>query len=493
MTKPKENKVEYWLSLQNKRPWLWIIIFLLLTATQIDQFWWTLDIDVTGYISIARSVWSGEGLSCLGSKLLHFSPGYPILISPALLISSKPFLSISLINFAFVAVFTIGVYYWAKMYVPEIAIWLVGLSIINVSFWHYLRSMMSEPVFMATLIWTIIILNLGVRAEKRGKAIGWTLLGSLMLISLSTIRYSGIIVITGFALAIFDRVRRKQVSFTRAIGLTLLAGLPACAVVSALVLYDRSHLSAMESSWGYSYSNVIFSSQISLASQIFEGLRLRIAEVGRLLIPGMFSTFGRKGQWGNPSMIIYIPFAILIFIGWWQFLRRQAEKFRAEIFSLALPAYLLTYIVWPFNQGTRYLLPMLPLLWACFWMMLKRYRFNRSSILAVLLLFHLGVAGGYWLYKRGDAKRMHQHWPMIEDISEIAGKRNEILATYNIEWGLQKMIQMEMDRSIMDISDSPEINSGVMWIVTEEDDPAIAGFREYTEIGELKMLKREDY
>ena len=115
------------------------------------------------------------------------------------------------------------------------------------------------------------------------------------------------------------------------------------------------------------------------AWQCVEGLRIRISEVGRLSVPGMFGAYGRYGDWLNPSMIVYLPLFGLLALGW----RRLAQQ-DADVLVLTFPLYFLLHVCWPSNQSGRYLAPMLPLLLTCLWFGLRALGERRKPIFRCL-------------------------------------------------------------------------------------------------------------
>jgi hypothetical protein len=479
------NKIENWLIHQNQRPCFWLGLFLLLVFIQIDSYWWTMNSDVAAYLSIARSVWTNQGITCFGEKQLYFSPGYPLLISPAFLISSKPFLYIGLINGIFASLFVLGVYRWMRSIVPEAALWLTGLSIMNVSFGIIFRALFSETSFMAVAIWTIIMLNASASSADSTKTWVWAIPGSIMLVLLSAIRYPGLLVGFAFAIALFFQVRKHNLKARKAVMLAAVVTLPALLTVTTLLIYERANISVDSVRNGMMYTNQIFAKHSSLSEQILEGLRLRISSVGRLLLPGMFKTYGRAGQWLNPSMIIYIPLTCLIIYGWWKLLRRKPE-----VFGLMFPIYLLLYIIWPYDQGTRFLLPMLPLLWACLWMYLRRFQIYRLRIITLLLLLHTLILIGYWQREIPDTRQWKQAWPLVEEIASIIGSQNG-LAVYEIPPNIRIMLKYEIDIPITVLS---EINSNSIplkfqWILTKNNIFA-PGFIEYGSFNKFHLLCR---
>lgn len=479
------NKFEKWLIHQNQRPWFWLGLFLFLIVIQIDSYWWTMDSDVAAYLSIARSVWTNQGITCFGEKQLYFSPGYPLLISPAFLICSRPFLYLGLINGIFAGFFVLGVYRWMRSIVPEAALWLTGLSIINVSFGIIFRALFSETSFMAVAIWTIIILNASAASADSTKTWAWAIPGSIMLALLSAIRYPGLLVGFAFATSLFLQAHKHSLKAAKAVILATVVMLPALLTVTTLLLYERANISEDSVRRGMMYTNQILDKQSTLPEQILEGLRLRISSIGRLLLPGMFKTYGRAGEWLNPSMIIYIPLTCLIIFGWWKLLQRKPE-----VFGLTLPTYLLLYVIWPYDQGTRFLLPMLPLLWAGFWMYLRRFQNCRLRIIALLLLLHSVILVGYWQRKIPETRQWNQAWPIVEEIASIIGPQNG-LAVYEIPSNIRIMLKQETDRSITVLSDnnSNSIPFQIKWILSGNNILA-PGFIEYRSLNKFHLLNR---
>src|SRR5690242_9607355 len=78
----RKAAVEDWLQNQVGHPVLWLAFFALLIAVQISPFWYPTP-DATAYLSIARSIASGNGLRNFGYAHVPYPPGYPIIISPA--------------------------------------------------------------------------------------------------------------------------------------------------------------------------------------------------------------------------------------------------------------------------------------------------------------------------------------------------------------------------------------------------------------------------
>ena len=152
-----------------QRPKVVLSLLAALLATQILPLW-TPTPDGAGYLSIARSIAHGGPVTNLGSPKLHYAPGYPLLISPAFMVSDRPFFLLALIQWLFAVAFMLGVYRWARQWFAGSELWITALVMSNVSLWMHARTTISEMPFMALLIWTAIRLDRLASAIERPAA-----------------------------------------------------------------------------------------------------------------------------------------------------------------------------------------------------------------------------------------------------------------------------------------------------------------------------------
>ncbi|MGH7194242.1 MAG: hypothetical protein ACREJM_12045, partial [Candidatus Saccharimonadales bacterium] len=174
------------------RPWLVLIALAGLTAVQISPWWYASD-DSHSYLSIARSIARGTGPTNLGSRHLWFSPGYPVLISPAFLLADRPFLAISICQWLLLVGFMIGVYRWCRGVVGEAAVWIASLAVINHAVWIHYRRPLSEIAFMCFLVWTTNGLRTSLETKGSARFAARLLLASLLAAAACLIRPVGIV------------------------------------------------------------------------------------------------------------------------------------------------------------------------------------------------------------------------------------------------------------------------------------------------------------
>ena len=90
----------------------------LLLAVQIGP-WYYSQRDAAAYFSIARHLAHGDGLRSMGSPVLWFPPGYPLLLSPLFCLRDLPLLEISVVHWLLAVGFLWGTYRWARSLAPE--------------------------------------------------------------------------------------------------------------------------------------------------------------------------------------------------------------------------------------------------------------------------------------------------------------------------------------------------------------------------------------
>jgi hypothetical protein len=147
---------------------------------------------------------------------------------------------------------------------------------------------------------------------------------------------------------------QRERSWSSAIVLALAIGLPAVFTEAAVIFQDRVRAGEIGA---ISYTDQVRAAEHSLAGQLAEGVRVRVQEFGRLLVPGMYKAVARRGDWLNVNMLVYVPLAVAVMWGWCRLVRQ-----RADIFAGLFPFYLALYIIWPYDQGARFFVPLAPLL-----------------------------------------------------------------------------------------------------------------------------------
>ncbi|MBI4582877.1 MAG: hypothetical protein HY717_02415 [Planctomycetes bacterium] len=422
---------------------VFLIFLMLLLAAQISP-WWRPGEDDCAYLSMARSIAAGGPAARFGSPQLFFAPGYPLLISPAFLLSDRPFLVLHVLHWILAILLLAGIHRWSRRLFPQGAVLLTGLVMANASLWIYYRRTLSELAFMAALIWTVEVLELALKAASPRKTVAWTALGGLALAFLCAIRQAGLCLAAGFLAALAWEVRRGRLRWRPAAWQALAAALPAVLAVSALAAYDRA-MAAESPQASRTYVDHLFDRSAALPAQLLEGLRLRISAIGRLLVPGMVKAYAKSGEWFNINLLVYVPVAAAAAVGWWRWVRHTRD-----LFALTAPFYLGLYILWPFGQDTRFMLPLLPVLWAGLGLLLEPLGRWRAGLLAALFVGHLGVSVGFWIREARQLRELDREWPAIEKLAEAYRKDPRSVNVAGLGDDQQLMLQLLVDQKISD-------------------------------------------
>lgn len=466
-----------------QRPAVAMGLLAALLATQISSNWSPTP-DGAGYLSIARSIALGGPIENMGSPKWHYPPGYPLLISPLMWTGDRPLLLLSIAQWLFAVTLMLGVYCWSRRWLGASSLWITALVMANAGLWINARATLSEMSFMALLVWTAWAIDrLAAEANTRRVA-AWCILVAAMIVALSMIRPVGILIVTGYAVAALSDAWRGTISWRRALATTSALAAPAALAILALLVHE-TRAAEMLGDANRTYLDEFKRPDLPLAAQIVEGLRVRISEVGRLLVPGMLKAYAPPGQWLNVNMIVYLPLFGALVWAWWQVARRYGSTL-----VLMVPCYFGLYVVYPSDQGARYLLPLLPVLFLCVWWLVTQAPRQQVAILSCLVAAHLIVAAGASVQGERRIARINAHWQDIDQLAAVLQEDNRPAVSQQLPHGVRELLLVSANRYIYEPRTGSRIASEAAWLLTQADAPLEPGFRERGRAGDFKLLER---
>jgi hypothetical protein len=461
-----------------------------LAAVQIITPLWYATPDACGYLSLARSLAGGEAPTYLGSRNPVFGIGYPAVIAPAFLLSATPFLLVTAINAALATVYLAGVVVWARRHAAAAAWPIALIAVGNVIVLALYRRALSEAAFMAALVWFVNLLP-GDSGPARRRDL---LAAALLLAALVLVRPTGILFGAGWALLLAVRVRAGALSLRRAAVQAAVVIVPAAVVLASALAYGRA-MEARENALAWSNLDVFTRSARSpvtelpdgpLYLQCVEGLRVRVSEVGRLTVPGMFGSYGRAGDWRDPNLLVYVPLCAFLAVGWWRAVRQ-----RPDAYLLTFPLYFALHVYWPFNQSGRYFAPLLPLFLLALWRALDGRPAWRLPLLRLLVAAHLAVALGHWLtFDRPAALRDAAHWADLGRLSEPIRAGRGVVQTTRGPDAAYLQLQFLLDRPVRNLPESAPVGDDVVWLVLPAGAAPPEGFVTEATAGAYQLLRR---
>ncbi len=467
MIRPSDDKtlnqriIELFEVLSGRRYRRWVCIgLLLLFAMQIHSYWWRPAGDATSYLSMARSMAQTGKMTNLGSEKLYYAPGYPLLISPAYLFSGNPFLIVSLIHFCFAAVMLLGVLTWFRRHldVPS-AILLTVLVMVNVNLWRYYRQPLSETAFIAVWLIGLIAMEEVRRAGPPLRFVGWTAASVLSVALLCLIRHVGVFMAVGGSICYGIDALKHRLSWQRAIISSGVISLSAVVVVVSLIGYENDMSESVDGREGRTYLKQLMS-QDDPVSTLMTGIHRRINTTGRLLLPGCFGNYAQDDDWADPTMLLYIPAAVIIVIGAY-----RQFKYGADIFVLTSPFYILIYLFWPYGQGARFFVPLLPLFVLFLRRFLEPFVRHRESVVMILIIGHLSVSVGQWVSALPKAAEADSTWPRLELLAEPVREHAEGgVACFELVEYARPMLSYLLDDYVREYQPGDRLPDDVMWL-----------------------------
>ncbi len=464
-----------------QRVWPWFAAIAVLLALQI-RWWWDQGPDASEYLSIARHFSHGEVLR-LGTPHLGHPPGYPLLIAPFFWVQDRPFLLISLFHWALGLGAAVGIFSWLRRLNIPAAGPLTALVMANAGFLEVHRHVLSETAFMVELLGTAHVLYRVINSRTPARTVGWTALAVLLLVFTCYTRHLGVFLAAGLVLTLFLRAWRGKDSWRRSMAISVAAGLPVVLALLALLAWDQARLMQMDHTSKPSVESLV-DDHHPLWRQVAEGIRRESSECGRLLLPGMYKAYAKAGDWLNINTFIYGVVTVFLVIGWWRLVRQHEDPL-----LLMCPVYVVFVAIIPWDAGTRYLVPILPALWASTWPILESRR-RPWTILGVLLVAHTTVSLGYWGWELQNV-RLHRCWAILAEVTAPLHSEVESTELYRVAPPLESMLRVQADRRFVNYQQPEEIAVATQWLITADREPAPPGFREERVVRQFKLLKRQ--
>jgi hypothetical protein len=137
---------------------------------------------------------------------------------------------------------------------------------------------------------------------------------------------------------------------------------------------------------------------------------------------------------------------------------------------------LLFIFIWPFDQATRYLLPMLSVFWLALWTLLRRTGRYRRTIMGVLLVLHLLVSAGYFAVEVAQARRDDRLWPAVDQmVQKIRAAPAPVLAV-GFKGDQPEFLSFALDRRVGSIDSGAPVPAEVGWLMMAEGAATPPGF-----------------
>jgi hypothetical protein len=467
-----------------RHPWIVGAVFALLLAIQITpQF--KMSPDGVSYLSIARNLILRGKLERLGSPHLGYAPGYPVFISPAFLFGSTSFIAVQVIQWIYALILMLGVYVWFARYAGRSAIWIAALTMASAGYWDLFRTASSEIVFAPCLVWAAVFMAKSIDSPNSIPAIiGAIILGSLACAT----RQAGAMLVPGYLLAAGICMFRGRIPPKKGVVLGLAFTISIFAVSGALIVFDHWGMRQVPGDTGY--TAIFFHACQSLGGQLAEGTRRQIAEIGRLLLPGMWKTHSREHDFLDINNWIFAAVCIPIAIGWWRFCRETIDPF-----AISLPFFIALYIMYPYDSGTRFTVPVIPILAGSIWYLLKTLGDKRATIFLSLIAAHTVLSIGFWVVDAVRVRQRYQRWPEIQRVAAAIPPSAKIIALrvdashgdIDDRW---MFLMCLTDRQVVPETLTNPAPSTVDWIVTIPAEAIQPGFEPVGRVDDYQIEKR---
>jgi hypothetical protein len=435
------------------------------------------------FLSMARSLALEGHMRNMGSPHLWYFPGYSLLVSPLYFFGEHPFWLLSAFQWGSAILFMVGVYFWAREIAPQWAVWIAAMAVANQGVWIHCARTMSEVPFMCGLIWSANAARAFARSRSWRQTVLLGLLAATLLGITALIRPAGILLAVGFGLSLGWQALLRQTTWSRAIAMTLILGIPGSTAVAGFLMADHA---AAQGEHGRTYLSNFGDSAANPLVSYLEGARLAVRDSGRVILPGMFKAYQERG-WHDLNLLVYLPICAACFLGWQLLVRATIDPL-----LLMTPFYVLLYVLYPYEAGARFYIPLLPVFAASFIPLIVLLPARRHLLVAGIFAAHLALAAGYWLTADSARGRLAMaRWRELEPIATTLAAQPRCIATPDVSGDDVFMLELMLDHRIHFAAEG-SVSSSTEWILTKRDGRVAANFVRCTQTKSLCLLRRDD-
>jgi hypothetical protein len=158
---------------------------------------------------------------------------------------------------------------------------------------------------------------------------------------------------------------------------------------------------------------------------------------------------------------------------------------------LMTPFYVLLYVVYPYEAGARFYIPLLPVFTVSLVRLVLSLPARRHLVVAALLCAHLVLAAGYELtVDAARARVATARWSEIDAIARAIVCRPDRVTALNASGDDIFMLELDLDRP-MPFARPESISPDAEWIVANRKSPAVPRFELCAETDSLCLLRRQ--
>ena len=355
---------------QEDRRWLRLLILLaillgagLLYASTARRTYFY-DSDASTYLELARSLASGAGYVFDGEAHTKFPPGVPLLLMPFVQAHDGDFQLLYRWIAGISLAALVAAWWWFRERGEKLAALLVALCAGSAAWYEFSTgASLSEAPFALVLL----VLFAGAERVARRGNLGWTqaCLGGALVLSAMLLRSAGLALLGGMlATWLHLRWRRSELTLGRKARIRgLLLVLPGLLALCLWILWctqspealhagDQGHESSYLSLWALADPH-----HPDLGSVTVGGLIARV--VSKIVLEGRHVSEALTNlRWISQHGLspVFVLAMVACAVGWRAELRR-----RNPIAAWVALAYGALVILWPYDEGRRFVMPFVPI------------------------------------------------------------------------------------------------------------------------------------
>jgi hypothetical protein len=225
----------------------------------------------------------------------------------------------------------------------------------------------------------------------------------------------------------------------------------------------------------------------SLIARIPDGCFIQLFDWQRCVVPGMFKSRSHTGHVLNYNLPIGLVVGFVVIVGWLTLVRT-----RGDVWTWTFPCFMALNVAWAADVGTRYTLPIMPVVLVSFSLGLTRLLPGSTRLFVPYFAAHAIVGMGLWLaVELPRTSALNQSWSDADVLCARIDRDRDSVRHDGLSPEQLQLFRFDLDRDVPRYAVSTDGSKPhSVWVVSRDGYQPLPGYESVAASGPYRLWRR---